>query len=56
VLSVARECELSGRYPAELVEEMKTMGPSGMLIPDEYGGIGVDAMPTHRQGKGGDLQ
>ena len=41
---VAREWELSGRYPAEIVEEMKTMGLFGMLIPDEYGGIGIDAV------------
>jgi alkylation response protein AidB-like acyl-CoA dehydrogenase len=41
---VAREWELSGRYPTEIVEEMKTMGLFGMLIPDEYGGIGIDAV------------
>jgi alkylation response protein AidB-like acyl-CoA dehydrogenase len=41
---VARESELSGRYPAEIVEEMKAMGLFGMLIPDEYGGIGIDAV------------
>ena len=41
---VAREWELSGRYPTEIVEEMKTMGLFGMLIPEEYGGIGIDAV------------
>src|SRR5499427_8576138 len=41
---VAREWELSGRYPTEIVEEMKAMGLFGMLIPEEYGGIGIDAV------------
>lgn len=44
VKPVAREWELSGRYPTEIVEEMKTMGLFGMLIPDDYGGIGIDAV------------
>ncbi|MGH7765587.1 MAG: acyl-CoA dehydrogenase family protein [Candidatus Dormibacteraceae bacterium] len=41
---VARESELSGRYPTEIVEEMKAIGLFGMLIPEEYGGIGIDAV------------
>lgn len=41
---VAREYELSGRYPEEIVEEMKAMGLFGMLIPEQYGGIGIDAV------------
>jgi len=41
---VARESELAGRYPTEIVEEMKTMGLFGMLVPEEYGGIGIDAV------------
>lgn len=44
VKPVAREWELSGRYPTEIVEEMKTMGLFGMLIPEDYGGIGIDAV------------
>jgi alkylation response protein AidB-like acyl-CoA dehydrogenase len=44
IAPVAREWELSGRYPTEIVEEMKTMGLFGMLIPDEYGGIAIDAV------------
>ncbi len=35
---VAREWELAGRYPEEIVEEMKAMGLFGMLVPEEYGG------------------
>jgi alkylation response protein AidB-like acyl-CoA dehydrogenase len=41
---VAREWELAGRYPTEIVDEMKAMGLFGMLVPEEYGGIGIDAV------------
>jgi len=41
---VARDLELSGRYPDEIVEEMKAMGLFGMLIPAEYGGIAIDTV------------
>ncbi len=41
---VAREWELAGRYPTEIVEEMKAMGLFGMLVPEEYGGIGISAV------------
>ncbi len=41
---VARELEHAGRYPDEIVAEMKTMGLFGMLVPEEYGGIGLDAI------------
>ena len=41
---VARDWELAGRYPTEIVDEMKAMGLFGMLVPEEYGGIGIDAV------------
>jgi alkylation response protein AidB-like acyl-CoA dehydrogenase len=44
VRPVAREWEHGGRYPAEIVEEMARMGLFGMLVPEEYGGIGLDAV------------
>jgi len=44
IAPVARQWELEGRYPTEIVEEMKTMGLFGMLIPPEFGGIGIDAV------------
>ena len=44
IAPVAHDWELSGRYPTEIVEEMKQMGLFGMLIPNEYGGIGIDAV------------
>jgi alkylation response protein AidB-like acyl-CoA dehydrogenase len=44
IAPVAREWELAGRYPEEIVEEMKTMGLFGMLVPEAYGGIAIDAI------------
>jgi alkylation response protein AidB-like acyl-CoA dehydrogenase len=44
IAPVAREWELAGRYPTEIVDEMKAMGLFGMLVPEEYGGIGIDAV------------
>ena len=44
VRPVAQEWERSGRYPTELVDEMKRMGLFGMLVPEEYGGIAIDAV------------
>src|SRR5690348_1164524 len=41
---VAREWELAGRYPEEIVDEMKVMGLFGMLVPEEFGGIAIDAV------------
>jgi alkylation response protein AidB-like acyl-CoA dehydrogenase len=44
IAPVAREWELSGRYPTEIIDEMKQMGLFGMLVPEEFGGIGIDAV------------
>jgi alkylation response protein AidB-like acyl-CoA dehydrogenase len=44
IAPVAREWELTGRYPTEIVDEMKTMGLFGMLVPEEFEGIGIDAV------------
>ncbi len=44
ITPVAREWELAGRYPDEIVEEMKAMGLFGMLVPEQYGGIAIDAV------------
>lgn len=40
----ARDWELAGRYPDEIVDEMKAMGLFGVLVPEEYGGIAIDAV------------
>ncbi|MBB4689407.1 acyl-CoA dehydrogenase family protein [Amycolatopsis jiangsuensis] len=42
IVPVAREWEQSGRYPAEIVEQMKQLGLFGLMIPEEYGGAAAD--------------
>jgi alkylation response protein AidB-like acyl-CoA dehydrogenase len=42
VKPVAREWEHSGRYPTEIVEQMKKMGLFGITIPERYGGLAID--------------
>ncbi|MGW0791702.1 acyl-CoA dehydrogenase family protein [Streptomyces sp. NPDC002911] len=44
IVPVAREYEHAGRYPAEIVETMKKLGLFGLVIPEEYGGLGVDTV------------
>lgn len=39
---VARDWEHEGRYPAEIVEKMKSMGLFGITIPGEWGGLDAD--------------
>ena len=41
---VAREWEQSGREPVEIVDQMKQMGLFGLTVPEEYGGLEVDAV------------
>ena len=52
IAPVAREWELAGRYPEEIVDEMKAMGLFGMLVPEEYGGIAIDAVSYSRRVRG----
>jgi len=44
IVPVARDWEESGRYPTEIVESMKGLGLFGILVPEEYGGMGADAV------------
>jgi len=39
---VARELEHKDEYPFAIVERMKELGLFGLLIPEEYGGAGID--------------
>jgi len=41
---VARQWELSGHYPEEIVDEMRSMGLFGILVPQPYGGIDIGAV------------
>ncbi|WNF00345.1 acyl-CoA dehydrogenase family protein [Streptomyces luomodiensis] len=40
VIPVATELEHRDEYPAEIVEGMKELGIFGLVIPEEYGGLG----------------
>lgn len=40
ILPVATELEHKDAYPAEIVEGLKELGIFGLMIPEEYGGLG----------------
>jgi alkylation response protein AidB-like acyl-CoA dehydrogenase len=40
ILPVATELEHRDEYPTEIVEELKALGVFGLMIPEEYGGLG----------------
>jgi alkylation response protein AidB-like acyl-CoA dehydrogenase len=40
ILPVATELEHNDEYPTEIVEGMKELGIFGLMIPEEYGGLG----------------
>jgi alkylation response protein AidB-like acyl-CoA dehydrogenase len=40
ILPVATELEHADEYPAEIVEGLKELGVFGLMIPEEYGGLG----------------
>jgi alkylation response protein AidB-like acyl-CoA dehydrogenase len=40
ILPVATELEHADAYPTDIVEGMKDMGLFGLMIPEEYGGLG----------------
>jgi alkylation response protein AidB-like acyl-CoA dehydrogenase len=40
ILPVATELEHADTYPTQIVEGMKEMGLFGLMIPEEYGGLG----------------
>lgn len=42
IVPVATEWEHAGRYPTEIVEQMKTMGLFGITVPGRYGGLELD--------------
>lgn len=42
IVPVAREWEQAGRYPTEIVEQMKELGLFGLMVPEEYGGVAAD--------------
>jgi alkylation response protein AidB-like acyl-CoA dehydrogenase len=42
VIPAARRYEQADEYPHDLVEQMKEFGLFGAILPEEYGGIGLD--------------
>ena len=40
IIPVASQLEKTDTYPTEIVEQMAEMGLFGLMIPEEYGGIG----------------
>ena len=40
IIPVAQELEHSDTYPQAIVDQMKDMGLFGLMIPEEYGGLG----------------
>jgi len=40
----AKELDETGRFPAEIVKQLAEMGLMGMMVPEEYGGAGMDTV------------
>ena len=40
IIPNAQELEHADEYPIEIVEQLKEMGLFGLMIPEEYGGLG----------------
>jgi alkylation response protein AidB-like acyl-CoA dehydrogenase len=52
IIPVATELEHKDEYPAEIVEGMKEMGIFGLMIPEEYGGLGESLLTYALDGRG----
>jgi alkylation response protein AidB-like acyl-CoA dehydrogenase len=44
VVPVAAEFEREDRFPADIVEQMRSLGLFGVTIPEAYGGLGLDLL------------
>lgn len=45
IIPVTTELEHRDEYPTQIVEGMKEMGIFGLMIPEEYGGLGESCSP-----------
>ena len=43
IIPVANDLEHADEYPKAIVDGLKEMGVFGLMIPEEYGGLGVTA-------------
>src|SRR3712207_9388993 len=46
IIPHAQELEHADAYPTETVEGLKELGIFGLMIPEEYGGLG-ESLPTY---------
>ncbi len=46
LMSAYRELEPEGKFPAELVKTISSMGLMGISFPEEYGGMGMNTVAT----------
>jgi alkylation response protein AidB-like acyl-CoA dehydrogenase len=44
VIPIASDLEHADEYPEAIVEQMKAMGLFGVMIPERYGGLGLDLL------------
>jgi alkylation response protein AidB-like acyl-CoA dehydrogenase len=44
VMPVASEFEHEDRFPADIIEQMRSLGLFGITIPEAYGGLGLDLL------------
>lgn len=44
ILPFAKELDETGRFPTEIVKQLAEMGLMGMMVPEEFGGAGMDAV------------
>ncbi len=40
----AKELDETGRFPTEIVQQLASMGLMGMMVPEEWGGAGMDTV------------
>jgi butyryl-CoA dehydrogenase len=40
----AKELDETGRFPSEIVQQLAEMGLMGMMVPEQWGGAGMDAV------------
>ena len=53
VIPVASQLEKTDTYPQDIVDKMAEMGLFGLMIPEEYGGIGESLLTGVRYRPGG---
>lgn len=44
IASQAKELDETGHFPTKIVQQLGEMGLMGMMVPEEYGGAGMDAV------------